>query len=377
MKFDFDRPVNRTGTDSVKWNKYPDGVLPMWVADMDFESPEEISAALQKLVDRKVYGYAEAPAALYEIIAERLHTRHHWKVEPAWIVPLPGLVPGLHAAPRILDVGRSEIITSVPVYYHLSSSGRNAGLSVRHVPFAWNNNRWEMDFEGIEASVNTNTGMYMLCNPHNPNGRVFDRTELSTLAGLVVKHDLILVSDEIHCDLILDDTRSHISIASLDPEIEKRSITLLSPSKTFNIAGLGGSFAVIPDAGLRQRFTSACFGIMPRLGAWAFEAMMAAYRYGEPWRQELTAYLKRNHDFLLENFSRIPGLSMHSHEATYLAWIRCDHPDIEDIEGHLINFGLGVSGGPQFFANGYFRLNFGTQFSNVQEAVIRLERAFR
>jgi len=376
MTYNFEKPTNRKNNNSIKWGKFPENVLPLWVADMDFESPVEIKEALQKLIDHQIYGYAGAPAELYDVIIERLEKRHHWKIKKEWIVLLPGLVPGLHASARIFESKDLEVLTSIPVYFHLSLAGKYAGSPTAEVPFIWHNERWEMDFTTMQKQVKAETKVYMLCNPHNPNGRVFTKPELEKLSAFCLKNNLVLVSDEIHCDLVLDKTATHISVASINKEIEQRSITLLAPSKTFNIAGLGGSMAIIPNDDLRKRFQDAGFGIMPHMNAFACQSMMAAYKYGEPWRSEMVNYLKANHDYLMTEINKIPSLTMKPLEATYLAWVHCDRVDITNLETYLLKFGLGVSGGHQFKGNAYFRLNFGTQRKNLELAVERLKKAF-
>ncbi|MCR9065158.1 MAG: PatB family C-S lyase [Cytophagales bacterium] len=373
MTYNFDKQTSRRNTNSMKWDFKPSNVHPMWVADMDFESPIEIKKALTKVVDSQIYGYAWPPNELYEVIIDRLSKNHHWKVQKEWIVLLPGLVPGLHASARVLPEDKSSIMTTTPVYYHLFRSAQTAGKKTTEVPFKRENGQWKMDFDKMKAELTQEVGMYMLCNPHNPNGRVFSRDELNELSSFCLENNVILVSDEIHCDLILDSTKKHISVASLNENIENQSITLLSPSKTFNIAGLGGSFAVIPNPEIRKKFEAAKFGIMPHMNLWQIESMMAAYQHGEPWRKELINYLKANHDYLLEEINKIPGLSMEACEATYLAWIACDH---ENPEEYLLKHGLGVSGAQQFNGKGYFRLNFGTQRHNIDKGLEILRKAF-
>jgi cystathionine beta-lyase len=373
MLYNFDQPTFRRGTNSIKWDFKPENELPMWVADMDFESPAEIKEALFRLADYGIYGYTRASDELLDILVKRLAENHDWEVEKEWIVLLPGLVPGLHASARILPSEKSAVMTSVPVYFHLFKAASSAGNQTIEIPFVNDNGKWQMDFEEMKKQLTHETGMYMLCNPQNPNGRVFSKEELRQLADFCLENDLILVSDEIHCDLIIDPTKKHISVASLDKRIEAQSITLLSPSKTWNIAGLGGSFAVIPDAEIRKSFQNVCFGIMPHTSSWQAESMTAAYKYGEPWRKELIHYLKVNHDYLLEEINKIPGLRMEPLEATYLAWISCEK---ENPEEYLESFGLGVSGGYQFHGKGFFRLNFGTQRANIVRAVEILKKAF-
>jgi cystathionine beta-lyase len=377
MTYNFNKPTNRKNTNSIKWDKFPEQILPLWIADMDFESPVEIKEALHEIVDTGIYGYSMAPNELFEVVISRLAENHHWQIKKEWIVLLPGLVPGLNAAARIFEEPDTEIMTSTPVYYNIILAGKTAGFKSIEIPFAWQNNRWEMDFEDMEKQVTPNTKMYMLCNPHNPNGRVFDKEELNQLILFCQKHDLVLVSDEIHCDLVIDPEVEHISVATLDVDIEQNSITLLAPSKTFNIAGLGGSLAIIPNPEIRKKFQKACFGIMPHINAFMAQTMLAAYKYGESWRQEMVTYLKENHDYLIKEVNKIPTLSMAPCEATYLAWIHSDREDIPNLEEYLVKYGLGVSGGHQFKGNGYFRLNFGTQRSNLEFAVERLKEAFR
>ncbi len=374
MEINFDKVTERVNTNSYKWDRFTTDVLPMWIADMDFESPIAIKNALLDLANKSIYGYSKAPEELTEVIIQRLQNRHHWKVEKDWIVYLPGLVPGLHASARLTE-GNAKIMTASPVYYHLTMAGKNIGMPVSEIPFILKNDTWVMDFETMEKTITPEHKYYFLCNPHNPNGRVFNTEELSALSTFCIKHGLILVSDEIHCDLILDENAQHISIASTNKHIENQSITLLAPSKTFNIAGLGGSFAVIPNKELREKFIKVCFGIMPHISAFAFQTMLAAYKYGEPWRQELITYLKGNHDFLLAEVNKINGLEMLPLEATYLAWIKVNKENI-DPEAHLLKHGLAVSGAQQFGGEGYFRLNFGTQKANLVKAIEILKKAF-
>ena len=371
MLYNFDKSTQRKGSGSVKWDMKPQNILPMWVADMDFESPDEIKNALNELVEHQIYGYAWPTEELFEVIINRMAEHHQWSIKKEWIVLLPGLVPGLHASARILE-DKPSVMTSTPVYFHLFKAAGSAGNQTIEVPFNLSNG-CQMDFEAMQKQLTAETGMYMLCNPQNPIGRVFSKDELLQLAEFCLKNNLILVSDEIHCDLILDETKKHISVASLNKEIENQSITLLAPSKTWNIAGLGGSLAIIPNPEIRKKFEKACFGIMPHMNNWQIKSMIAAYKYGEPWRKELIKYLKANHDYLLKETNQIQGLSMEPCEATYLAWVACDK---ENPEEYLLNHGLGVSGAHQFKGKGYFRLNFGTQRANLEKAVEILKGAF-
>lgn len=372
IKMDFDKIVDRKNTNSYKWDKYPEDVLPLWVADMDFEVAEPIKKALKKVVEHGVIGYSRTPDELVEVVLRRMKELHNWEIEKEWIVWLPGLVPGLHTAARCISDDYISVMTSSPVYRPFLEAAEIGNRRLLDVPFIWQNDRWEMDFEEMNKSINPSTKLYMLCNPHNPNGRVFSKQELEQLADFCVKNELVLCSDEIHCDLILDESKKHISIASLSKEIEAKSITLLAPSKTFNIAGLGCSFAIIPDQTLREKFEKTKYGMMPMLSAFAMESALAAYKDSESWRMELLKYLRANQSYLLKEINAIDGLKMEPLEATYLAWISFEATGITDFVSHLEKHGVGVQDASIFGGKGYFRLNFATQRANLVEAIKRI-----
>lgn len=376
MTYDFDQPVDRKNTNSRKWGKYAEDVIPLWIADMDFRVAPPITAALQKLVDHAVIGYSHAPHELLEVVINRLKTHHRWDVQPEWIVWLPGLVPGLHAAVRSVDdTNFYAVMTATPIYKPFLEVADLGKRRLIDIPFVRQNNRWELDFEEMEKQIVPDTKIFMLCNPHNPLGRAFSKSELEQLADFCVKNDLILCSDEIHCDLILDESVEHVSVASLNKEIEDQSITLLAPSKTFNIAGLGCSFAVIPNETLRKNFQQAIYGIVPHPSAFAYEAALAAYRDAADWHAELLAYLRGNYAYLLQAVNNIKGLKMYPLDATYLAWI--DYSEIGDKRfiKRLEQHGLGVMEADVFGGKDAFRLNFATQRSTLEEVVKRLMKA--
>lgn len=375
IKMDFDKIVDRKNTNSYKWDKYPEGVLPLWVADMDFEVAEPIKKALNKIVEHGVIGYSRTPDELVEVVLQRMKERHNWEIQKDWIVWLPGLVPGLHTSARCISDDYFSVMTSSPVYRPFLESAEIGNRRLQDIPFIWQNDRWEMDFEEMRKSVNPSTKLYMLCNPHNPNGRVFSKQELEQLANFCVENDLVLCSDEIHCDLILDESKQHISIASLNKEIEARSITLLAPSKTFNIAGLGCSLAIIPDKTLRDKFEKTKYGMMPMLSSFAMDAALAAYKDSEPWRLELLKYLRANQVYLLKEINAIEGLKMEPLEATYLAWISYEGTGITDFVTHLEKYGVGVQDASIFGGKGYFRLNFATQKANLEKAIKKIRES--
>jgi len=375
MLYSFDNPVDRRQTDSFKWDRYPKEVLPLWVADMDFPCSVHVQQALQKLVDRNLIGYARVPDALVEVVIQRLAHRHGWEVDPSWLVWLPGMVPGLHASSMALGSKFASILTSTPVYRPFLEAAQRPNRQALEIPFCWKNERWEMDFDALEKAIRPDTRMYMLCNPHNPNGRMFDETELRQLGEFCQKHDLWICSDEIHCDLILDPEKKHVSIATLSPDLANRSITLLAPSKTYNIAGLGCSFAVIPNPEIRKAFQDVIYGILPHPNAFSHQAALAAYRDSQDWLDQVLMYLRANQAYLLDEINAIPGLSMTPLEATYLAWIDYRGLPVNDFTPILEKFGVGVQDAQHFGGKGFFRLNFATQRSVLEEAIKRIKEA--
>ncbi len=377
MTYDFNKPVNRKNSNSFKWDRYPEGVIPMWIADMDFEVAPPIKKALFELVDHGVIGYNHTPAELEKLVIERLLTHHNWEVRPEWLVWLPGLVPGLHAAARCVSDDYYAVMTSSPVYKPFLEAAEIGKRRLQNIPFIWQNGRWEMDFDEMKKTVNPSTRLYMLCNPHNPTGRVFSREELEQLVAFCLDNNIILCSDEIHCDLVLDDTKKHLSVATFNKEIEQQSITLMAPSKTFNIAGLGCSFAVIPNPAIRADFQKVIYGIMPRPTGYSYEAALAAYRDCEDWRIQLVDYLKSNHEYLLEAINKTGVLSMQPAEATYLAWINYEKTGIDNFTQLLEKNGVGVMDAAIFGGQKHFRLNFATQRGVLEEAVSRILKSLQ
>nr|WP_320010376.1 PatB family C-S lyase [uncultured Desulfobulbus sp.] len=378
LQFDFDTVIDREGSSSLKWDHYKNqDILPMWVADMDFASPPDVIAALQQRIDHGVFGYTLAPESLVEAVLAHMQHQYSWQVEPEWLVWLPGLVTGLSAVCRAVAEPGEEVITFTPIYPPFMSAPASMGQQTVRVPLAQEGTRWTMDLEALAAAITPRTKLLLLCSPHNPVGRVWSREELLALAGLACKHDLSICSDEIHADLVLDTDKYHLPLAMLDPEISRRTITLQAPSKTYNIPGLGCSYAVIPDPKLRQRLHRAIEGIVPHVNCLGYAAAEAAYRHGEPWRQALITYLRGNRDLLMQSIDALPGLSMSPVEATYLAWIDLRERGIEKTQQFFEQAGVGLSGGSGFDLPGFVRLNFGCPRSRLEEALHRMERALR
>ncbi len=376
---DFDEVVDRGGTASEKWDKYGDrDIIPMWVADMDFRSPTAIVEALRRRTEHGVFGYTGAPPELTETVVQMMQRDYAWRIEPQWIVWLPGLVTGLNVTCRAVGADGDEVLTLVPVYPPFLSAPRHSGRGVVRVRLHEESNCWSVDFERLEASVTSKTRLFMLCNPHNPVGRVFDRCELERLAGLCVSRGIVICADEIHCGLVLDPDKRHVPIATLSAEVAQSTITLMAPSKTFNLAGLGCSFAVIPSETLRRRFLQAKAGIVPMLNPFGYLAAQTAYTQCEEWRQELIAYLRRNREFLAEALPQMPGgLSMAPVEGTYLAWIDVRQAGIDEPVGFFEDAGVGLQDGRDFDGPGFVRLNFGCRQALLQQAIERMTVALK
>jgi cysteine-S-conjugate beta-lyase len=381
MTFDFDTVIERRGTDSQKWQKYAGrDILPLWVADMDFLSPPAVTAAVHERANHGVFGYARPVKASVDAFVAALASRYGWQIDPAWIVWLPGLVVGLNVTSQAFAAPGDEVLTLTPIYPPFMSAPKNSGRVSVQVPLVLDTGarRWEIDWAALEQAVTPRTKLFILCNPHNPVARVWRRDELVRLGEFCVRHNLVLCSDEIHCDLILDDL-PHVPTALLGDDIARRTITLMAPSKTYNMPGLGISIAIIPDAGLRAQFNRAAAGIVAEVNALAYTACEAAYRDCEPWRQDLLAYLRSNRDYLLDFVAReLPGVKVEAPiEATYLAWLNVSALNLADPIAHFEAHGVGLSDGAFFGVTrgSHVRLNFGCPRATLTEALARMKRA--
>ncbi len=376
MDFDFDKVIDRRGTAAVKWDKYAGrDVIPMWVADMDFRSAPAIIETLKRRAEHGVFGYTDPPEELGEVIVTALRRDHGWQIRQEWLMWLPGLVSGINLVCRAIGEDGDNVVTAVPVYPPFLSGPLHQRRTVTRVPMRLEGTKWGWDVERLEAAITPRTKLLLLCNPHNPVGRVFSREELSELARIAGKRDLMISSDEIHCGLVLDADKPHVPIATLGEEIAARTITLMAASKTFNLPGLGCAFAVVPNAALRARLAHAAAGIVPRVNAMGFAATLAAYRDSADWQLALVNYLRVNRDLVIERIRGIPGLSITPIEATYLAWIDVNALSIRDPVTFFENAGVGLYDGRVFGTEGYVRLNFGCPRSLLEQALDRMRHA--
>lgn len=364
---------------SVKWTYYPEDVLPLWVADMDLPVADEITSALRERLRRRIgYPPHSGDPELVQALLER-QARFGWKgLEPEQLWFVPGVVPGLYAAVLGLTEAGDEIITHTPIYPPFLTSIADHGRIAKHNPLVHTDHGWRMDMAQCETLVTPKTKVFMLCNPHNPTGRVWTRQELEGIAEFVMRHDLLVVSDELHADLIFDGT--HTPFAALGPEIAERTVVLTGPCKTYNTAGLGIGAAISTNKQLLERMKQASKGLMAHPNVMSLEMWLVGVRHAGPWLERTMAYLRGNRDelqaFVREHW---PEARFTPPEGTYLAWLdfraypfasRAHTVMLEDAK-------VGLNDGPPFGAEyqGFLRLNFATSRAILREALERMERA--
>lgn len=381
--YNFDEVINRHGTHSLKWGKY-DGtdILPMWVADTDFKAPPAVLEAMQTRLDHGIMGYGTVADSLISVFQTYLKQQFNWEVPSEAIIFLPGLVCGLNLACQTVPHQSQEVFIPTPIYPPFQSAPANNGQKAVAIEMKNQAERAVFDFDKFDQQLETRSAtdkqaaqLFLFCNPHNPGGTVYQRDELQQLADLAEKHNLIICSDEIHCDLILEEGAQHIPLASLNEKIAQRTITLIAPSKTFNIAGLGCSMAIIPDPKLRRQFQKMRQGVVPDVNIMSLDATEAAYRDGMDWLKAQLDYLRRNRDLCVERINQMPGLSLPKFEGTYLAWIDTSKTGLADPVGFFEEHGVGLSPGKPFGNDKFVRLNFGCTYDQLQKALDRMQNA--
>lgn len=378
----FDQILDRRHWHAAKWNSYDPDVLPMWVADMDFSSPQPVIQALVERVESGQFGYEFASDDLSAVLVERMQTIYEWTITPAQITYLPNLVSALNVMCRAFGGEKGRVFMHDPVYMPFLSAPTNNGQTAALVPMTNHYDgtlRYEMDFDAMEAAITPETRLFLFCNPHNPVGRVYERWELEQVAEFCLRHDLIICSDEIHCELVYEG-HQHIPLASLAPEIADHCITLMSPSKTYNMPTLSTAYAISSSADLLKRFQKASAGFVPHPSGLGFAAAQAAYTQCQPWRAELLAYLTANRDYLVDYVqTHLPGIKTTCPEGTYLAWLDCRDAGIEGSPYHFflnkarLAFNEGKTFGPA--GEGFIRLNYGCPRATLTEALERMRAA--
>ncbi|NKB96907.1 MAG: putative C-S lyase [Pseudomonadales bacterium] len=375
----FNPPIERRGSDSAKWTKFASNerdVIGAWVADMDLPSADEIINAIKDRLDERVFGYTVAPAEFIPLLQEQMQRKHGWRVESDWFVVQPGVVPSLFFASNCLGNSGDGVMAARPNYHYFLETAQYTDRTYQPVDCHNTDGRWEMDFQQMSETITRRTKTFLLCNPFNPVGRVFDKEELETIANLCLKNGTMICADEIHADLVLDDDKQHLPIASLDPEIEKHSITLFSAAKAFNLPGIGGlSLAIIPDPDIRAAFQQRSYGVATHPGALAYAATIAAYRDCDYWLQETITYLQSNRDYLETEIASIEGLSMNHVEATFLAWINVAESGLDNPVREFLKHGVALSAGDEMGSSDHIRLNFGCHRTTLEEILKRMKSA--
>ena len=374
MTFEFDKIIDRTNTSSSKWTKYdrPD-IIPMWVADMDFETAPCIKSALLERINHGIYGYTQPPAELSSTVATYLKTEFNWAIDTDWIIWLPSLVVGLNVVSRAFAEEGDAILSNTPIYPPFLSAPTYGNRETITAPLVWSGTKWTMDFDALEKTVTDKTKAFLFCSPHNPTGRVWDSKELNELVAFCHKHNLTIISDEIHAGLILDQDKTHTVTANL-PDAADISVTLLSASKTFNMPGLGCAYAVVKNPTLRNKLKKVMNGIVHHVGALGYTATLAAYKDGKSWHTALVNYLRQNRDNVEANLSAHDRLTAYHSEATYLTWIDARKMNVDNPSTYFEKFGIGLYDGAPFGAPGFLRLNFACPQSVLSEALKRINK---
>lgn len=383
---EFDTFIERKGTDSVKWNALKtiygtDDLLPMWVADMDFASPPEVIEALEARARHGVFGYGQASPDVFQAVKNWVHKRYQWDLEEKWLLPSPGVVTALGFAIQALTAEGDKILIQTPVYHPFYHMIENNHRIVVKNPLLLHNGKYEIDFADFEAKLKSGVKLFIICNPHNPVGRVWRREELEKLGDLCHKYGVKIVSDEIHADIIYKPNQ-HIPIASLSSNLQELTITCIAPSKTFNIPGLQASLMIIPNAELRKKVQTVQERIsFHGLNIFGRVALEAAYKYGEAWLENLLTYLQDNRDYALQFIEQeIPSVKAISPEGTYLLWIDCRSLGLSDndLKKLLVEKGkLALEPGGKYGVEGegFVRMNIGCPRSLLEDGLGRLKKA--
>jgi len=370
----FDEEIDRSSSDSTRWMGSGE-TISLTLGDSDFRMPPAVNNALTRRIGHGVLGYDNMPACTIELIMARLKELYDWQIHEDWLVFLPGVVPGLNIACRTVTNPGDSIISEVPIYYPFLAMADNSDRRLARLPSKRVNDRWEFDIDQFQSlALEPGHSVLLLCNPHNPLGRVLTRSELLSIAEICLSENVIVLSDEIHCDILFDG-RQHYPIAALGAEIADKSITLMSPTKAFAISGLGGAFAIIPGEDLRLKFTKAAAGILPGFNAMSLVAMQAAYGECNDWLQAELEYLSGNRDFLIDGLKSIPGINLTSPEAAYFLWLDFSHSGLNDPYQKLLDAGVELSAGNIFGDEQFLRLNFASPKRTLENALDRIRYA--
>lgn len=325
MKYDFDEIIPRRGTNSYKWDSAQEDVLPMWVADMDFRTAPAVVEALRKRVEHGIFGYTKVPSAYYEAVTGWFAHRHGWQIWKDWIIYTSGVVPALSAVIKALTVPGDRVLVQTPVYNCFFSSIRNNGCEMVASPLTYLNETYRIDYDDLERkAADPKVKLFLLCNPHNPAGRVWTRRELTRIGEICLRHGVLVIADEIHCELVYQG-HTYTPFASISEEFLMHSVTCISPSKAFNLAGLQIANIICADEGMRIKIDKAInINEVCDVNPFGVEALIAAYNEGAEWLEALKYYLSGNYNYLKAFFMEyLPKLPVVMLEGTYLVWVDC------------------------------------------------------
>jgi cysteine-S-conjugate beta-lyase len=384
--WNFDEPSNREGTNCIKYDLREEifgvkDVIPMWVADMDFKTPDFIIKSLQNRLDHEIFGYSFRPPEYFLSIIDWIERRHNWSVEKGWICFCPGIVPALNLCTLAFTQPGDSIIVQPPVYFPFFSAVESHGRKLIYNRLNESDGKWVMDYDSLVAGIDGKTKMIIISNPHNPTGRVWSQDELNKLADICLKNNILILSDEIHCDLILPGFR-HTPVASLNEKISENTITCIAPSKTFNLAGLSTSSVIISNPVLRKAFHRIVENLHVGNGnIFGTIASIAAYSHGHQWLDALLDYIDHNIDFV-ENYCNkmIPEIIPVQPEATYMIWLDCRKFGMtgKELQNFFVNrAGVGMNEGSTFGpgGEGFMRMNLATTHQTVMRAMEQIEKA--
>ena len=384
--WNFDEPAGREGTDCIKYDRREEtfgvkDIIPMWVADMDFNTPDFVVESLQKRLEHQIYGYSFRSSEYFQSMISWIKTRHNWTVEKEWISFSPGIVPALNFCTLAFTQPGDSIIVQPPVYFPFFSAAESHGRNLIYNRLTESEGKWNMDYNSLIAGIDSKTKMIIISNPHNPVGRVWTPEELNNLADICLKNNILIISDEIHCDLVLPGF-THTPMASLSEKIAENTVTLIAPSKTFNLAGLSTSSVIIKNPVLRKSFNRIVDNLHVGNGnIFGNTASIAAYTNGHKWLDALLDYIDNNIEFVKDYCGKmIPEIIPVQPEATYMIWLDCRRFGMsgKDLQNFFVHkAGVGMNEGSTFGpgGEGFMRMNIGTTHQTVMKAMEQIERA--
>jgi cysteine-S-conjugate beta-lyase len=389
MQYNFNQSPDLRSVHAIKWTFVPEDVLPMWVADMDFRSAQPIIDAIVERANFGTFGYTMDFPPLRETLVNHMKAQYDWDIKPEWLIFIPGMVTAINMITRAFGKPGDGVLMQTPVYHPFllmpQHNQRFAQLvDLRYVPTSEHTFNYEQDLEAFERAITKQTSLFYLCNPHNPGGMIYSREELLTLAEICLRNNVMIVADEIHCDLVLDG--KHIPIASLSPEIAQQTITLIAPSKTYNIAGMGFSIAIVPNDAHRKTLMDMVWGTGLHVDLLGFNATNAAYAHGGEWLAQVLDYLRANRDFLVGYVGEnLTGVRTTVPSATYLAYLdfsQVPTPDNMPIDKYLMEHAkVALNAGNPFHnvnkatpRDSFVRLNFACPRSRLEEGLERIAK---